>query len=75
MNYRKMETIHPLIKCLIEERKKQHLTRYALSQKTHLSQSLLARTERGETSPTLTTLSAYAEALNLTIKVEPSNQS
>lgn len=56
---------------LIEARQAHGLTQRALSEKSGLTQSAIARLEKGETSPTLDTLFKVLVPMGMTLTIVP----
>ena len=56
---------------LIEARQAQGLTQRALSEKSGLTQSAIARLEKGEASPTLDTLFKVLVPMGMTLTIVP----
>ncbi len=63
------KSLHPLcgqiIEILLKERERQKLSKYVVAQRSGLSQSMIARVERGTRIPTLDTVLRMADALEL----------
>ena len=63
------KSLHPLcseiVKLLHKERERQKLSKYAVAQRSGLSQSMIARVERGTRIPTLDTVLRMADALDV----------
>lgn len=58
-----------MLEGLIDERKKAGLTQVAVARRMGVPQSVIGRLESGAHSPTLTTLSRYAEAVGIRLGV------
>ncbi len=63
------KSLHPLcgqiIEVLLKERERQKLSKYVVAQRSGLSQSMIARVERGTRIPTLDTVLRMADALGM----------
>ena len=63
------KSLHPLCSKIVEllqqERLRKNVSKYVVAQKSGLSQSMIARVERGERIPTLDTVLRIADALEV----------
>ena len=62
-----------IMQATIEARKKEKMTQKEISEKSGLTQSVVARVESGTHSPTMQTMVKYLHAIGYTLKVVPSN--
>ncbi len=62
-----------IIEAIIEARENRKMTQMEISRKSGLTQSAIARVERGIHSPTMQTIIKYLHAIGYTLKVVPTN--
>ena len=62
-----------IMQASIEARKKEKITQKEISEKSGLTQSVVARVESGTHSPTMQTMVKYLHAIGYTLKVVPNN--
>lgn len=68
--YERLEPEFDLIRALVEARNRAGLTQAELAKRMGTTQSVIARLEGGQTSPTWRTLNRYAEATGNRLRVD-----
>ena len=68
--YERLEPEFDIIRTMIEERKRQHLTQKQLSERTGITQADISRIENGTRNPSLDMIKRLAKGMGMRLKLE-----